>query len=154
MRSRDETRAAKRSIFTEKYLFGQLTTGVYSNADLVANYEGYLFYRSLFHDNIVATKPAIFRWEAGKPVKQRAFAWSDHVNAFWDEALNANHYDRWLLPHVRKRLIALCDQYRQHPSMYNAHDINKLSMKYRHVGVVDTGELRADTFFPRHCSEN
>lgn len=151
LRHGDEVRAARRSIITEKYLFGQLTTGVYSNADLVANYEGYLFYRGLFHDDIVAGKRAIFRWMDGKPVKQRNFTWSDHVNAFWDEAINANHYDRLLLPHVRKRLIALCDQYRQNPGLYQAVDEDLLFAKYRHIGVVDTSELRAETFFARNC---
>ena len=152
LRKGDEARAARRSIITEKYLFGQLMTGVYSNADLVANYEGYLFYRSLFHDGIVADKPAIFRWEDGKPVKQRAFLWSDHVNAFWDEALNANRYDAWLLPHIHKRLIALCDQYLQNPSIYQMDNAEALFAKYRHVGVVDTSELHAGTFFARNCS--
>ncbi|MCZ6640446.1 MAG: hypothetical protein O7F71_02630 [Gammaproteobacteria bacterium] len=152
LRHGDEARAARRSIITEKYLFGLLTTGVYSNADLVANYEGYLFYRSLFHDDIVPGKTAIFRWEDGRPVRQRNFMWSDHVNAFWDEAVNANHYDRLLMPHVRKRLLALCDQYRQNPALYQADDEEILFAKYRHVGVVDTSELRASTFFSSNCS--
>ena len=153
LRYGDEARAARRSIITEKYLFGQLTTGVYSNADLVANYDGYLFYRSLFHDDIVPDKSAIFRWENGKPVKQRPFMWSDHVNAFWDEALNANHYDRWLLPHIRKRLVALCDQYKQNPALYQVDNVESLVAKYRHVGLVDTSEISAGKFFSSNCSE-
>ena len=44
-RLRDESKAARQAIFTENWLFGRLTTGIYSNADLVANYEGYRFYR-------------------------------------------------------------------------------------------------------------
>ena len=38
----------RRSVTTERGVFGALTTGIYSNADLVANYEGYRFYRGLF----------------------------------------------------------------------------------------------------------
>ncbi len=78
--------------------------------------------------------------------------WSDHVNEFWDEALNANHYDRWLLPHIRKRLIALCDQYQQNPAIYQAYDAEALLGKYSHVGMIDTSELRADSFFASNCS--
>ena len=83
----DEARAAKRSVLTERGLFGRLSTGVYSNADIVANYEGHRFYHGLLHDGVVAGKPALFRWEDGKPVRQRRFTWADHVNPFWDELL-------------------------------------------------------------------
>ena len=84
----DETQAARWSIVTETGLFGRLTTGVLSNADLVANYEGYRFYRSLFEAGVVHGKVAIFRWLDDRPVRQRAFTWADHINPFWDEALN------------------------------------------------------------------
>ena len=151
LRMGDEARAARRSITTEKGLFGQLTTGVYSNADLVANFEGYRFYRSLFHHGVIADKAPIFRWHRGKPVKQRDFTWSDHVNAFWDEALNPNHYDRWLRPHVEKRLLEFCDQYRQDPALFAVDDAQALFERYRHIGLVDTSDLRADPFFTTNC---
>ena len=50
LKQQDESKAAEHSAYTERALFGQMTTGSYSNADLVANFEGYLFYRSLFVD--------------------------------------------------------------------------------------------------------
>ena len=53
-KSHDEIQAAAHSAYTERAIFGQMMTGSYSNADLVANYEGYLFYRSLFEDNVIA----------------------------------------------------------------------------------------------------
>ena len=57
-----EERIAGRGRFNERWIFGQATTSVYSNADLVANWEGYLFYRSLFEDDVVPGKGAVVRW--------------------------------------------------------------------------------------------
>ena len=96
LRYQDEARAGEWSAFTERAIFGQMTTGSYSNADLVANFEGYLFYRSLFEDNTIPGKPAILSWTGEAWVIQRPFDWSDHINEYWDEALNINHYDKWL----------------------------------------------------------
>ncbi len=98
VRYQDEARAAEHSAYTERALFGQLTTGSYSNADLVANFEGYRFYRSLFEDNVIPGKPAILAWENDQWQIQRHFTWADHVNEYWDEALNVNHYDGLLYP--------------------------------------------------------
>ena len=147
----DEAKAVRRSVLTEKGLFGRLMTGVYSNADLVANYEGYLFYRGLFHDGVVAGKSAIFRWQDAVPVQQRAFSWADHVNAFWDEALNANAYSRGLLPNVKRRLLRLCPDFRRRPERYRIADADALFERYHRVGVVDTSALRPETFLAENC---
>ena len=150
----DEAKAARRSVLTEKALFGRLTTGVYSNADLVANYEGYLFYRGLFHDGVVAGKKAIFRWREDAPVKQRAFTWADHVNAYWDEALNANVYSAALLPYVKKRMLMLCDDFRRRPHRYRVADAEALFRRYQPIGVVDTSALRPETFLAENCEKD
>ena len=148
----DEAKAARRSVLTEKGLFGRLTTGVFSNADLVANYEGYRFYRGLFHDDVVAGKVAIFRWREGVPRKQRAFTWADHVNPFWDEALNPNVYSRRLLPFVEKRMLRLCDDFRRRPERYRVAGGDALFERYQKVGLVDTSWLRPETFLAKNCA--
>ncbi len=147
----DEASAARWSLLTEVGLFGRLSTGILSNADLVANYEGYLFYRSLLHDNVIADKPAIFEWREGVPVKRRPFTWADHINALWDEALNPNTYARALVPHVQERLLRLCDDYRRRPERYRVDDIDALFARYRHTGVVENRALRADTYLHGNC---
>ena len=98
----DEATAAAHSAFTERAIFGQFTTGDYSNADLVANYEGHRFYRALFEDGINGDKPAILRWEHGRWVIQRPFTFADHVSEYWDEALQPNDFDRWLKPSMQQ----------------------------------------------------
>lgn len=141
----DEARAAERSAYTERAIFGQVTTGVYSNADLVANYEGYLFYRSLFEDDIVGAKPAILAWSDKGWVIQRPFTWADHVNAYWDEALNVNHFDSLLYPHMKERLAEFCDEYAEKPARYRIENEQALKARYAHLQLRDTSELRLDS---------
>ena len=148
VRYQDVARAAERSAFTERAIFGQLTTGSYSNADLVANYEGYVFYRSLFDDGAVPGKPAILRWEAGHWVVQRAFDFADHVNEYWDEALNINHYDGLLYPHIKERLKTFCPEYYQAPAMYDISDEERLIQRYRHLQLRPTSDLRLANICP------
>lgn len=140
----DESKAAEHSAYTERALFGQMTTGVYSNADLVANYEGYLFYRSLFEDDIIPGKPAILAWVDGGWVIQRPFTWADHVNEYWDEALNVNHYDALLYPHMKERLGDFCGDYFLDPNRYEIHNEEVLLDRYSHIQLRDTSELRLD----------
>ena len=143
-----EAKAAERSAYTERAIFGRMTTGAYSNADLVANYEGHRFYRSLFEDDIVPGKPAILRWEGGGWVVQRAFDWADHVNEYWDEALNVNHYDALLYPHMRRRLLEFCPQYWERPELYSIANEERLIEKYAQLGLRNTRELRLDSLCP------
>jgi hypothetical protein len=144
-RSGSEAQAARRSAYTERALFGQLTTGAYSNADLVANYEGHRLYRSLFEDDIVPGKPAILRWRNGGWIVQREFDWADHVNAYWDEALNINHYDALLYKHMHRRFLEFCSRFRERPSLYAIKDEAPLRAKYQDLELRNTRELRLDS---------
>ena len=139
-----EQEAAKRSVLTEKAIFGQATTGSFSNADLVANFEGYRFYRSLFEDDFIPGKPAILRWDDGQWAIQREFDWADHVNAFWDEALNPNQYSRLPRIYVRRQLVAMCDSFWEQPDLYIAEERAELSERYAHIGLVENSDLRMD----------
>lgn len=144
LRMGDEREAAERSAYTERALFGQMTTGVYSNADLVANYEGFLFYLSLFEDDVIPGKPAILRWEGDHWIIQRPFTWADHVNAYWDESINANHYDKLLRPHMMERLRTFCPEYIESPGLYSRPDEESLQNKYSHLQLRDTSQLHLD----------
>lgn len=139
-----EAQVLHRGRVGERWLFGQLTTGVYSNADLVANYEGYLFYRSLSEEGIVAGKPAIVSWRGGRPVVERAFDWRDHVNDYWDEALNPSHFARSLQRYMDHRLRALCADYRRDPDAFVPHDGAALARRYEDLGMRPAPENRLD----------
>ena len=138
----DESKAAEHSAYTERAIFGQMTTGSYSNADLVANYEGYRFYRSLFEDDVVGDKLAILAWKQDHWIMQRPFDWSDHVNDYWDEALNINHYDKLLYTHMKTRLLTLCDDYWSYPELFLVHNEAALKARYDHLQLRDTSEMR------------
>ena len=140
----DEARAAEHSAYTERALFGQMTTGVYSNADLVANYEGFRFYLSLFEDDVIPGKPAILAWRDDHWEIQRPFTWADHVNEYWDEALNINHFDSLLYPYMEERLAKFCPMYQQAPELFDIEDEDSLKERYAHLQLRDTSELRLD----------
>ena len=142
LKMNDEAKAAEHSAYTERALFGQMTTGSYSNADLVANYEGYRFYRSLFEDDIVNGKPAILSRVDDYWIMHRPLDWADHVNDYWDEALNINHYDKLLYPHMKNRLLILCDDYFADPDLFVVHNEASLKQQYRHLQLRETSELR------------
>lgn len=145
----DEARAAEHSAFTERALFGQMTTGVYSNADLVANYEGHRFFRSLFEDDVVPGKPAILEWRGDHWVMQRPFSWADHVNVYWDEALNINHFDGLLYPHMKERLLGFCPDFHESPDKYRVAGEEQLAERYGHLQLRDTAGLRLGNLCPK-----
>jgi hypothetical protein len=142
LRYDDEIRAGEWSAFTERAIFGQMSTGSYSNADLVANFEGYVFYRSLFDDNVIPGKPAILSWSGEGWVIQRPFDWSDHINEYWDEALNINHYDGLLYPHMKDRFLTFCDEYAKQPARYDIESEQRLAERYQNLKLRNTSELR------------
>jgi len=139
-----EEKIAGRGRFNERWLFGQLTTSVYSNADLVANWEGYRFFRSLFEDGIVAGKPAIVRETAAGLEIQRSFDWRDHVNDFWDEALNPSFLSPSLAKFLRRRLHELCDDYERRPEAYVPHLDAATRRRYEAIGLRPALEFRMD----------
>lgn len=134
--------AAKQSALTESAIFGQISTGTYSNADLVANYEGFRFYRSLFEADPLTNKTAILIWQDNHWIMQRPFKWSDHVNDYWDEALNINHYDLVLYPYMKERLLEQCDSYQQNKSLYRVNNDAALKKRYEFLQFKDSSELR------------
>ncbi len=139
-----EETAIRKAAFVEAGIFGSLTTGSFSNADLVANYEGYRFYRSLFEDDIIPGKPAILRWTDSGWLMQRNFDWSDHVNEYWDEALNINDFDRLLQKHMRKRFLQFCQQFNSDPSLYAIENEDELANRYQALELRDTSEFRLE----------
>jgi hypothetical protein len=136
----------KRGASVERWLFGLLTTGVYSNADLVANYEGMLFYKGLLNNNIVKGKQALIGWDGDRPYMQRSFSWRDHINDYWDEALNPSHVVDSLEKHLVPEIEKLCGE---SPSSFVPGDDDRLWEQYNHIVLMDARHLRVD----RVCAE-
>jgi hypothetical protein len=137
-------RIAWRGEVGERWLFGQATTSVYSNADLVANWEGYLFYRGLFEDGVVADKPAMVRFGPAGATLRRGFDWRDHVNDFWDEALNPSFLSAGLSRYLARKLPAYCGDYARAPQAFVPRDEAALAARYAGLGIRPRPELRLD----------
>ena len=146
-----EERAARRTAAWEGLIWGSMVSGIYSNADLVANYEGYRFFRGLFHDGIVACKGPMYRWESGRPIRQRSFTWADHVNPFWDEMLNPAAYFAALVPYLQRRMLRLCDDFARHPHRYRIEHFDAMNERYRFLRMRDNEVLRPAPYLSAHC---
>ncbi|MFN2500642.1 MAG: hypothetical protein ABR530_01375 [Pyrinomonadaceae bacterium] len=106
--SEGSTKAIEWGKLTERTYYGLLTSGVYSNADLTANYVGLKFYQGLSNPvPIGGSRPAMLRLVDGKwAVANRATLHqyllkpfiSDHLN----EAFNPSSYAIYLYPSVRR----------------------------------------------------
>ena len=81
------TRAVDWGTRTERGMWGLRTTGVFSYADLAANYDGMRFYTGLLGPGSV-----LKRDRQGCVVLDRAFDWADWVDWRYDEVLNPSVY--------------------------------------------------------------
>ena len=83
---------------TERGIWGLATSGVYSNADLVANYDGLRFWSTLFggkDPDGMFIEPT-FSCVEDEWQQVRDFKWEEWVTAGWDEAINCNTYTKRL----------------------------------------------------------
>jgi hypothetical protein len=131
-------------IRNEASIFGSPFTGSFSNADLVANYEGFLFYRGLFEDDVVPGREAIIEWTDGGARLARRFDFRDHVNDYWDEALNPNRFDRLLSGPMLDRLATLCPQHDRDPATWVSASDAELRRRYAFLGMRDGTSHRLD----------
>jgi len=99
------------ALFSERGVVGYLSAGAYSNADLIANYVGLLFYRNLTDPIMLEGEmrpPMLERdgtfWKIAEHVENDAdfFRWfiSDHLN----EALNPSHFESGMRNVIRKAI--------------------------------------------------
>ncbi len=144
LRGLDEEQVVVLGVRNESTIFGAMFTGVFSNADLVANYEGYLFYRSLFEDDTIDGLPAIVVFSDGRAKVQRPFDLRHHVNDYWDEALNPNHYAPRVEKHLRRRLILLCENYETSPTAFVPRQQKLLRARYKLLRLRPMEHLRLD----------
>jgi hypothetical protein len=97
-RGRDSDRAIRYGTRTEWMRWGMLTTGVFSFADLAANYDGYTFYRDLLGPGSLMQ-----RADDGCVVQVRGFDWEEYVDWEYDEVANP--------PVYRKNIQERVDRY-------------------------------------------
>ncbi len=78
----------------ERTYYGALLTGVYSYADLTANFEGMRFWIHLLREHPDPLgddgRGPYVRCERERWVRKRVFDWRDYVSAAWDEGINCS----------------------------------------------------------------
>jgi hypothetical protein len=128
-------RAAALRGFGHAQELGQLglaTGGIYSSADLAANWQGMLFFRSLFDDVAEAgeTHPRFFALDRrGRYRRVRDFHWAEWVDPSWDEVLNPSRIERpefyrKVLDNLQSRAPerpgepSVCEHYRRDPRAF------------------------------------
>lgn len=77
---------------TEKTYFGMATTGIYSHADMAANFDGFGFWEQVTGGFGRATRDSYVKCHDNLWVQHRAFDIKEYVNPAWDEAINLNRY--------------------------------------------------------------
>ncbi|OFZ84377.1 MAG: hypothetical protein A2603_15980 [Bdellovibrionales bacterium RIFOXYD1_FULL_55_31] len=128
--------ALRNGVESETGALGLSTTGVFSNADLVANFEGFQFYRSLFEDGVIPAKSALVKWDnAGTPIVQRDFDIDDHVNAYWDESINTNFYPASTEARILENILKLCPEYYDRPELFTIDPALDVELSARYAGL-------------------
>ena len=108
----DQYSAMQFGDLSESTFYGELTTGVFSYADLAANLNGLRFWNSILGlkaDPITGAsvdKPFV-RCIDKKWRLMKEFDWQDYVDPTWDEAINCSAFrNEILLAKVKKRIAA------------------------------------------------
>ena len=87
----DDTVAINFGHDSEAGLWGMTTTGVFSYADLVSNYDGMIFWRDFIQQDDSSSSSYV-ECRDDQWVEIRTFQWSDWVAPAWDEAINCSVY--------------------------------------------------------------
>jgi hypothetical protein len=120
---------------TEKTYFGMNLTGIYSHADLVANYEGFRgFWQKLISTG--ETRENTYVGCKNNTYYQiKLFDWSEHINAGWDEGINCNIYRTASLEDQALKRIKILEQARGVPLTcpIEPADCNKLVGLYQDI---------------------
>jgi hypothetical protein len=90
-------RAVRWGTRSELGIWGEATTGVFSYADLAANYDGYQFYATL-----LSPTSSVQRDDEGCVRMVRPFDWSDWVDWHYDEALNPSVFTEGIAQDVER----------------------------------------------------
>ena len=102
---------AENGILSEEAIFGAISTGVYSNADLAANHVGFKFYMNLTEKVVLKgeerepllTRSGVF-WRLNRHVRSGSGWFAAFISDHWNEALNPNRYGSSMRRGIRRIL--------------------------------------------------
>lgn len=134
--------AIKKGIIQEKTYFGFWVSGVFSYADLEANYQGLRFHR----DFCEGKKPYLFRRSGGTWGYSRSIDLKDYVNPWFDESYNTSAYlalrFKSVYPELKKHCDDLDDPWLQEQRDYYKKWLGKESFSVRYLKkLLENGKL-------------
>ncbi|MCA1625090.1 MAG: hypothetical protein LC768_01600 [Acidobacteria bacterium] len=141
---------------TERTYYGTLVSGVYSNADLCANYVGMKFYQGLTQTIKIGneTRPAVLLlqngvWTFNESANLRKFLIKPFLSEHLNEALNPSIFTKYfgLRSYVRRTVRKQsCKQWlNQHPN-FSQTDFNVVSRSLRLWNGEDYGFTESENF--------
>lgn len=98
-----QTAIVEQGVRAETYIQGNAISGVFSFADLEANWQGFLFYRALCDGEAPLLVKDGAGWRMREPLDLR-----DYVNPCWDESYYASSFDPRVGVGVKRALRAYC----------------------------------------------
>ena len=98
-----QRRAIHHGIVTEKTILGRATSGVFSTADLEANYHGMRFFEGLCASDDPMLVAGDDGWRLDRP-----FDFRDHVTPEWDESWQPSILNKGRWKRIRPALLRHC----------------------------------------------
>jgi hypothetical protein len=160
-------RIGRHGPISETWLVGEVPTGVYSNADMAANYVGMKYYINITEPVRLqgATEPAMVVrqgdfWRIQPHVRPDSGYFAIFVSSHFDEVLNPNMYEASMRSRIRKRIRSranqIVDRYAQNDPAKRSPEYFQTVLKdcltyygedYGHCGKVDKLIAVSDTCF-------
>jgi hypothetical protein len=147
-----EQRAIRRGILLERSILGTGTSGVFSPADLEANYQGMRFFIDLCANPSPALRKTDIGWELARP-----FDFRRHVGPEWDESYQPSVFTRRRWKKVRPVMLGYCPllvspQVARQREEYSRRDRTTVTER-RIENLVEMGKLAdpADYAIERVC---
>jgi hypothetical protein len=141
-----QIKAIKRGLFSERTYYGYLVSGVFSFADLEANFQGLEFMRSMCEGD----KPLLKKDNEGNWSLSRKIDITNYVTPKWDESFYTSTYRKKRFRQVRPHLAKYCEK-RSEPSVikrftsYYLRDKDNLNSTYLD-NLVSKKKLKVPAF--------
>jgi hypothetical protein len=132
---------------TERTYFGTLVSGVYSNADLYANFAGLKFYIGLTQPVNIgeSVRPPLLKltngaWTLNSDTEISASVLRPFISDHLNEALNPSGFNAFLFPSVKKVIRKhSCPEWREIHKFATVAELNTKSLKLRNWNGEDYG---------------
>lgn len=102
---------AEEGFLAESRGFGSVSTGIYSNGDMAANFAGFKFFLNLTERVVLLGEerpPLVVRcgvfWRLNNRVRTGSGWFRGYISDHWNEALNPSLYNASMRPHIRRIL--------------------------------------------------